>query len=183
MQKYSKQVDCITIPLHLVVLLHWQTYSVHAAIALKFNYDMYNPIFISVWSLPKSIRSNHLHQPNIDYDCMIRNGSPTLHQLQCSRGSVAVITEEGSYQVCAPGEERKLWNHGIGLMMIKLLPLIILHCYPLFDWSGECSASVNPLDMFILMILFVSWAGALLLLLNWALCFSLTPHLNSITPN
>ena len=38
----------------------------------------------------------HLHQPNIDYDCIIRN------DVSKDRGSVVVITKEGPYQKYVP---------------------------------------------------------------------------------
>ena len=68
-------------------------------------------------------------------------------------------------------EGRKLQNQGIGLMVIKLLPVIILRCYPFWsDLHGEHSAYVNPLKMSISMLLFE--VGAFLLLVCWAICFS-----------
>ena len=85
--------------------------------------------------------------------------------------------KRGPIKVCAPGEERKLRNCGIGLMMIKLaVPLNHCTLLFLFGWSGEHSATVNPIEMSILMILFVRldlfcyrWAGPYVLLKTvWA---------------
>ena len=85
MLKCSKHVDCsVTVTLA----------NAHAAISLKFNYC--NPILLVYGPYQNQSRETHLHQPNIDYDCIIRN------DMSKDRGSVVVITEEGSYQSVRP---------------------------------------------------------------------------------